>query len=306
MRRKENVIEPTEEKVVKTEKSLENMTDAEFVMNVDKMSEPDRIARLSDVCNDPVAIENFLRDYDLSVLKKDVPFTITTPKNDVSDTQTGVVSENKTQKVEEPKGKEEGKKEKKKEGRGGEYVYKKRHFLLVLTALFSLACLAAIVIGAVGIKYASTVQTGEKTYGLLDPVFSAVNSFLTEPFVPSAFNVVYRNARSWQSMFILYALAVASVLFAVCMVVTFIKSMFALFDRGENGLYKKRSFLLWGLAALVCSLIIILGTAYALGEPVLDFVTMKGEAKIGYVLYGAFGASVLVTLFGGLSYGKNK
>lgn len=295
MSRREEVI-PVQEPETKTEKCLEQMTDAEFVYNLDRMSRPDLITRLSDVCTDPVSIEDFLRKSNIKVIDGRIPFTIELPKQQVEEAQKATEIQKE---VVAPT------KEKKEKFVAEVGSVKKRTVWIVLVALFSLVAIAAIVLGAVGIKYVFPVETEEKTYGIADPVAAAVDVlFKTES--GAYFGNAFAGAVTWQDKLIAYATAAATILFAVCFVAMFIKAMYAAFDKGKNGVIVKKDFIFPSVAALICAIVMFFGTMSMLGVPFVDFITGASVPKIGYATYGTVALPILTLLFGAFAYGKNK
>lgn len=289
---KRREVDSAQEPIVKTEKSLNRMNDAEFVYNLDRMSRPDLITRLSDVCNDPVSIESFLSRSDIRVVDSHIPFTIELPKSTQEEAQTDVLSK-------------ETDKTARKEKKALKVCDKKRTMLLVLVAIVALIALVAIVLGVVGIGYVYPIQTEEKSYGIVDPVVAAIDTlFKTEgnAYLDGAF----AGASDWKELFVAYATAAATVLYVVCFVAMFIKALFAAFERGTDGSYKKRDFLFPSIVALLCSIVTVLGTSALVGASILSFVTMESAPKIGYALYGLVALPVLTLLFGAFAYGRKK
>ncbi|MBR1747516.1 MAG: hypothetical protein IJ735_04820 [Clostridia bacterium] len=108
-----------------------------------------------------------------------------------------------------------------------------------------------------------------------------------------------------------FAVPVAAVVIIVCAVIGLIKALVALFSRKKSdGYYKKVRFGFLAILMFLCGLVLAVGGLYVSGlgfEGAIDFLTLKSEVmQAGYGLYAMIGLPILTFIFTCVAYKKIK
>lgn len=270
------------------EKTLEELTDAEFLASIEKLGAP----AYNDYMHAPRVSETRINGY-------------------LSDTEIGILAKNAKVKIEEPKpAVAEHQIVHEKEKRHT----KKRMVLLVLILLLTLAFMAGTVIGALRIENASEYfllysgKDGET--GVIDPVVSMI-LHLTKSNGDSAFLGYFQTAGSGLSAVPVYAVACAIIVYLICIIAMFVKSVFAVFEkRNVCGYYKKRKFGYISVVAFLCAAICLVGGLYVSGGTITDVVDFLTPNKLsvgaGYALYAMLGLPIVTLIASSFAYGRKR
>lgn len=201
---------------------------------------------------------------------------------------------------------------------------KKRGIAHILIAIFMLVVLAVALLSffnidtvdnyvAVYVKKGVTEETNINI-GLIDPVFGIVKK-LAKVDVDSFYFDSYISNMSAETDIMtkisLYAVPVAALLIIVCALIGFFKSIVALISkRYTNGLYKKYKFGFLSLVMLLSALILLIGGMFASGAEItviLDFILGKTDALYaGYGLYALVVLPLITFILSCVSYKKAK
>lgn len=273
-------------------KSIDEMTDIEFITSADYLASPYYRAYVSAKAR--VASEAFqplTRSYDMPA-----------PPKAKSNMQAPIYG---------------------KKVRGAVYS-KKRAVAQVFITILMLLVLAITVVGFLDIaaidSYIATyvkpgaTEEANLNIDLLDPVFGIVKK-LAKADVDSYYYDSYISNMSDQTDIMtkisLYAVPVAALLIIVCALVGFFKGIVALCSKKyPNGLYKKYKFGFLSIVMLLSALILLVGGIFASGleiKVILDFILGKTAAlSAGYGLYALVILPIITLILSCASYKKAK
>ena len=280
----------SEENVEVKEKTLQELSDSEFMERVEKLSVP----LYKDYLNAPrcadVLIDGYLSATDIGILAENAKIDIEEPKANKNEPVDTVCNRK---------------------------VYDKKRILFpILIALFSLVLLVSVavgIIGKTGLDHYIAMFVGKTDIDIAEPVIAAINYHLNLG-LETEFIKFFDSAYTWKEFFPVYAVAAAALIYVICIVVAFIKSMACIFASADkDGFYKKYRFGALGLIMFLLSLIILAGGFYLSGngfDDIIGFV-LPGEAgasglTAGYALLAMIIIPILVMICSGLSYRRKK
>jgi hypothetical protein len=201
---------------------------------------------------------------------------------------------------------------------------KKRGITHILIAIFMLVVLAVALLSffnidavegfvAVYVKKGVTEETNINI-GLLDPIFGLVKKIAKADVDSFYFDSYVSNMSAETDIMTkisLYAVPVAALLIVVCALIGFLKSIAALISKKHgNGLYKKYKFGFLSLVMFLSGLVLLVGGMFASGAEitvVLDFILGKTNAlAAGYGLYALIVLPIITFILSCVSYKKAK
>lgn len=190
--------------------------------------------------------------------------------------------------------------------KGAGYI-KKRGFTLFLTAFFMLIIIAAAVVGLLEISGVSTYASvyiepittdTVRSIDLLDPVIGLIKKVFTINQSSLYFDKYMTGITANTDLLTkisMYAVPVAALLIVVFALISFFKAVCAMFaKRYPNGLYKKYKFGFLSIVMLLCGAIMLVGGLFASGleiKVILDFILQKST-----VLYAGYGLYALIVI----------
>lgn len=279
--------EPAKEPVV-VEKTLEEMTDAEFLAGIEKWGAP----AYNDYMHAPriseTRINGYLSDTEVGILAKNAKVKVEEPESEVKETQNVCVKAKRHT--------------------------KKRALLLVVIMILTLAFMVGTVLGVLKVApvfdYFNVYGGENGGTGIIDPVVSMI-LHLTKGSGDYTFVEYFGKAGEGLSAVPVYSVACAIILYLVCIIVMFVKSVFATFEkRNVCGYYKKRTFGYISIVALLCAVVCVVGGLYVTGgaiTDILDFLTPdKLPVGAGYGLYVMLGLPIVTLIMSSFAYGKKK
>lgn len=206
----------------------------------------------------------------------------------------------------------------------GAIYSKKRGIAHFFILLFMLVVLAVGVIGYFNIEaidsyiatYVKNGVTADNNINidLLDPIFGLLKK-LAKLDVDSFYYDSYISNMSAQTDIMtkisLYAVPAAALIIIICALIGLFKGIVALCSKRQaNGLYKKFKFGFLSIVMLLCALIMLVGGIFASGLEItliLDFILGKTNALCaGYGLYALVVLPILMLILSSISYKKTK
>ena len=204
---------------------------------------------------------------------------------------------------------------------------KKRAFFLILIAIFMLVIVAlavltfidvAAVAGYAGIyKIPGVTSDYDVNIMLVDPAIGLVKSFVNLDGFDSEFGSRFFGSKlegaDVATKIALYAVPIGAALVAICAVIGLLKALGALLSGRKKkgaykGYYKKFRFGFLGFVTFLCGLILTVGGVFCAGldlQGATDFILFKSQSlQAGYGLYAVVILPVLVMLCSGLAYKK--
>lgn len=278
-----------EENVEVKEKTLKELSDSEFMERVEKLGIP----FYRDYLNAPrcadVLIDGYLSATDIGILAENAKIDVEEPK---------VV---KNEPIDTPCDKK--------------CYNKKRVLFPILIALFSLLLIASVAVGIIGntgLEHYTSTLVGETDMDIAEPVLATINYHFSLG-LETEFIKFFDAAYTWKEFFPVYAVAAATLIYIICIIVAFIKSIACVFSSKKDGLYKKYRFGALGFIMFLLSLIIFAGGFYLSGNGIGDILkfVLPAEAGIsgltaGYGLLAMIVIPILTMICSGLSYRKKK
>ena len=267
------------------EKTLEEMTDSEFLKNVEPMGEPFYFDYLNAPYDNVYSVGGYVSDTKMGMLAHGTKTRVEETKRPFIAPQTTVKSKN--------------------------YI-KKRTALLLLIALLALALVAVIVLGALGLSFSDYFNLYDREQGnisVVDVALSGVEK-LSGLELRTDF-VVYYEGEDVKELIPPYAVWAATLLYLIATAVVLIKAFVALFGkRSPVGYYKKRKFGFWAIFMFLCTAIEMVGGMYASGSQIGDFVSFVAPSSqpfgAGIGLYIMAAIPVLILIFSSFAYGKTR
>lgn len=201
---------------------------------------------------------------------------------------------------------------------------KKRSVSLIFITIFMLIILAVAVVGFLDIasveSYIATyvkpgvTEATDINIGLLDPVFGLIKKVAKvdmESFYYDSYLSNIAPATEVMTKIALYAVPVAALLLIVCALIGFFKGIMALCARAyNNGLYKKYKFGFLSIIMLLSGAILLVGGIFASGleiSVILNFILGKTTAlSAGYGLYAFVILPIITLILSCISYKKAK
>lgn len=285
MAKQKTVYEP---EVSVKEKTLEEMTDGEFLSGIEEWSAP----LYEDYISAPRISETSISGY-------------------LSATKIGILAKNFKKPVKETVVEDKGSQTA--ACGNGKYV-KKRGLLVAIITVLTLAVLVMIALGSLNINgisdYLLMYESKDGNVGIIDPVVSMV-TYLIGQDADVNFAAYFESAGSGYGLIAPYGVACATILYVLCVAAMFIKSMFALFEkRTVCGYYKKRKFGFLSIVAFLCAVVCVIGGLYVSGGDIMgiaDFV-LRGERSfvVGYGTYAMLAVPVVTLVMSAFGYGKKK
>lgn len=277
-----------EEETEVVNKTLDEMTDSEFLAGVERFGAP------------------LYFDYLCAPRTKDMSVN-----GYLSETQIGILARNAKMPVKETKAQEKEPQTQVKTSKN----YVRKHILPI--AVILLVSIAMLVIVGMGViengdigKSIALYESEDGDVGIIDTVVSMFE-YLLDKDGEGNYIAYYADAGSEYALIPVYAVSCAVILFTVCFVIMLIKSACALFEkRTVCGYYKKRKFGFLSIVALLCGAICLIGGIYITGGDITaigDFF-LRGEraAVAGYGLYVMFGAAAVTFIMSCIAYGKKR
>ncbi|MGN0768177.1 MAG: hypothetical protein ACI4M8_02365 [Christensenellales bacterium] len=285
MAKQKTVYEP---EVSVKEKTLEEMTDGEFLSGIEEWSTP----LYEDYISAPRISETSASGY-------------------LSATKIGILAKNFKKPVKETVVEDKGSQTA--ACGSGKYV-KKRGLLVAIITVLTLAVLVMIALGSLNINgisdYLLMYESKDGNVGIIDPVVSMV-TYLIGQDADVNFAAYFESAGRGYGLIAPYGVACATILYVLCVAAMFIKSMFALFEkRTVCGYYKKRKFGFLSIVAFLCAVVCVIGGLYVSGGDITgiaDFV-LRGERSfvVGYGTYAMLAVPVVTLVMSAFGYGKKK
>ena len=267
------------------DKTLEEMTDSEFLKNVEPMGEPFYFDYLSAPYDSVSSVNGYVSDTKMGMLAQGTKFRVQETKRPVYAPQTTVKSKN--------------------------YV-KKRTVLLLLIMLLALAMVAVIVLGALDLSFGDYFNLYDREQGDISIVDVALSGMekLTGMELNTEF-VVYFEADAPEDLIPPYAVWAATILYILTTALVLIKAFIALFGkRSPVGYFQKRKFGFMAIVMFLCAAIDLVGGMYASGSGIGDFVTFVAPSSqafgAGFGLYIMAAIPVLILVFSSFAYGKTR
>ncbi len=266
------------------EKTLEEMTDSEFLSGVDEWSAPLYIDYLSAPRNSETSVSGYLSATKIGILAKNVKKPVKGAESSQKDTQ-----------------------------KSNKKYIKKRMAALIAIAVFCFIMLAATAIGFAEVEPISDyVLMYERSdgIGILDPAISMV-TYLANLDLDPNFIVYFNGARTPYELIAPYAVACASILYLVCIILMFIKAFVAMFEkRTVCGYYVKRKFGFMSVVSILCALICVIGGLYVSGgqiSQIAGFIVGEGRNfEMGYGLYAMIIVPIVTLILSSFAYGKKR
>ena len=161
---------------------------------------------------------------------------------------------------------------------------------------------------------AVTVEKADAYITLLDPTIGTVKNFLPSLGMESEFFSLYLEGGKLDDTTMMtkigvFAVPVATTVIVICAVIGFLKALVALFSgRKQDGYYRKFKFGFMSILMFLCGLVLVVGGLYFSGlgfDGIVDFLTFKSPAfYAGYGLYAMLGLPILTFIFTCCAYKK--
>lgn len=205
----------------------------------------------------------------------------------------------------------------------GTYV-KKRGFALFLIMLLMLVVLAVSVLSVVEIEAISdfipafikpgVIAEQNENIGILDPAIGLVKKFVSALDMDSIYYDNYLanipDDAKILTTITLYAVPAVAIILTLCALIGFIKAIAALASKAKNGAYKKFKFGFLSIVMLLSGAIMLVGGLFACGmeiSDIMDFALQKSTTLYaGYGLYAAVVLPILTLILSCISYKKAK
>lgn len=162
---------------------------------------------------------------------------------------------------------------------------------------------------------AVSVEKADAFIGLPDPIIGLVKTFMADFSMDSEYYTNFVEGKLDDAAPLvkvaLYAVPSAAILIVVCAVIGLIKALVALFSRKKSdGYYKKIGFGFLAILMFLCGLLLAVGGLYFSGvgiDGAVDFLTFKSETiQACYGLYALVALPILIFIFSCVSYKKIK
>lgn len=275
-------------------KSIDEMTDIEFITSADYLASPYYRAYIS--------AKSRLSDEAYQPLSKTYDKPATSAKSAAArDVQPKAAARS-------------GKKIK------GAVYSKKRGVAHFFITLFMLVIIAVAVLGFIDLSYGAVyVRPGvtedtDINFYLLDPVFGVIKKFADVDLDSYYFDSFVSNLSENTEIMVkvaLYAVPAAALLILICALIGFFKGIVAMCSKRQaNGMYKKFKFGFLSLVMLLSALIMLVGGIFASGQEItviLDFILGKTNALCaGYGLYALVVLPIITFILSCIGYKKAK
>lgn len=266
-------------------KTLEELTDGEFLKGADRLSFPFYLDYLTAPIDPNVSIDGYLSDMQIGILAKNAQTRLTPTKKPVEEP------------IELVKVSDSGKK-----------FIAKRVGILVVIVVLSLVLMLLAVLGVASpaiAEYIGVFKDGKTNVTMLDPILGLVDSLAKTDL--TANYPYYSTARSSLESIPVYVTSCALIVFLVCVLVIFVKSLWALFEGPmADGYYKKRAFGVWAIIACLAALLIFISALYVTGgdiKGILSFLNPLGKgATAAFGVYGMMLISLVIAILSGSAY----
>lgn len=281
---KNKKIQETEPQQQVPNKSIDEMSDVEFITYADYLSSPYYRAYM----NAKAKALGVGTDYLMKDSQGELP--VDGNYEDKAVKAGTVADKNTAKKTKEAKA-----------VKGGKIYTKKRAFALVLILLFMFVCVAAVALGSFEVQpvtqyTALYVKDGAlgKAVGELDPALGLIKK-LAKVDVDSVFyNTYLSNIPADVDLvtnICLYAVPAASILFVIFAIIGVIKALGALCAKKTvDGFYKKYKFGFISIVMFLCSLIMLVGGLYVNNTAITDILSfLTGKTSGLYAGYGLYG-----------------
>lgn len=288
-------------------KSVEEMTDHEFLTNIDYLCNPCYHAYLG------AKTHTELKEGD----------RVYNPYGEVRYQPTYAENPNLPTIVANPDEKEKGKRKKKE----AKLYEKKRVLPLILIAIVSLLTIAVILSGIFGINlglYKFPVETGKAialdvpseegtVITASDPIVGIVKS-VVDVDMESVYHEVFLNydkeTTGTLAVISLYAVPAALVIILIFAVIALIKAFVAIFSGKKDGYYHKFKFGFLSIVGFLCSLILVVGGLYVAKinlTEIGNFLLAKPMImQAGYGLYALIVLPIISFVMTCIGYKKKK